>query len=83
MTEVLNESRADQLRALLEVIAEAIDEGPGARDLASLAKQYRECLAELEAIEGANSNDDEIGEILSQRESHGEPGAVRPNRAKV
>lgn len=77
MTEVLDKSRADQLRALLEVIADAIDERPGARDLASLAKQYRECLAELEEIEGASDNSDEIADILAQRDSAGKAGAVR------
>lgn len=51
------------------------------KDLATLAKQYRETLREIEEIEGAQQNDDEIADILSRRESAGKPGAVRPNRS--
>ena len=83
MIDKVNESRLTQLRALLEQLAGAIDEQPGARDLASLAKQYRETLAEIEGIEGMTDDGDEISEILTQREHNGEPGAVRKNRTKL
>ena len=49
----------------------------------ALAKQYRETVREIEEIEGAESNGDEIGEILSIRQAAGKPGAVRKNRAGV
>lgn len=59
-----NASRLAQLKDLLGILAEAIDQRPGARDLAQLAKQYRETLREIEDIEGVET-DDEIGDILA------------------
>ena len=47
------------------------------KELASLARQYRETLREIEEIEGAEQNDDDIAEILSEREAAGKAGAVR------
>lgn len=57
-------SRLEQLKELLSILAETIDSKPGARDLAQLAKQYRETLREIEDIEGVET-DDEIGDILA------------------
>ncbi len=51
------------------------------RTYASLAKQYRETIKEIEELEGATDSSDEIAKILSGRD--GEPSAVRKNRAKV
>ena len=81
MKEVLERDRLAQLKALLCVLADAIDASPGARDLAQLSKQYRETLKEIEDIEGTDNNNDEIGEILAERAADGKPGAVRKNRA--
>lgn len=53
------------------------------RTFASLAKQYRETIREIEEIEGAESNGDEIAEILQKRDSDGKAGAVRKNSAKI
>ena len=78
---VNKESRLAQLKALLQILAETIDTRPGARDLAQLSRQYRETLVEIEEIEGAEQNDDDIAEILSAREAAGKPGAVRKARA--
>ena len=61
---------------LLDLMAKA-----NSRCYASLAKQYRETIREIEEIEGASAKDDEIEEILQRRESDGSAGAVRPNRA--
>ena len=83
MTEVLKEKRLVQLKTLLAKVAEKIDTDPGARDLAQLAKQYREILFEIEEIEGVKNPDDEIAEILTQRQSDGRAGAVRKNKTKV
>lgn len=47
------------------------------KDLATLAKQYRETLKEIEEIEGTEDNNDDISEILSERETNGKAGAVR------
>jgi hypothetical protein len=62
---------------LLEILADEIDQRPGARDLAQLSRQYRETLKEIEEIEGAEQNDDDISEILSERAAAGKSGAVR------
>jgi hypothetical protein len=58
-------TRIVQLRALAEILADKINEDPGARDLAQLAKQYRETLKEIEEIEGVNNGEDEIEKILN------------------
>ena len=51
------------------------------RTFASLARQYRETIKEIEEIEGREGDNDEIAKILG--ESNGMPGAVRKNRSKV
>lgn len=79
MENVIDENRLTQLKELLKVLANEIDQKPGARDLAQLAKQYRETLKEIEEIEGSGEQDDEISKILS--DSDGMPGAVRKSRA--
>ena len=76
MQNVVSQSRLEQLKELLLIIAEEIDSKPGSRDLASLARQYRETIKEIEEIEGATP-DDEIAGILSERESNGESRTVR------
>ena len=78
LTEIVNKgTRLEQLRELLEILADEIDRRPGARDLAQLSRQYREALKEIEEIEGAQQNDDDISEILSERAAAGKSGAVR------
>lgn len=77
MVNTVNEPRVEQLKELLLVLAEQIDSKPGARDMASLARQYRETLKEIEEIEGATGDDDDIGKLLAERDSAGKAGAVR------
>ena len=77
-------SKKDQLtklKALLAILAEAIDAKPGARDLAQLSKQYRDTLVEIERLEEGDEDDDDIGAVLAQRAADGKPGAVRKNRS--
>lgn len=81
--ELIHEDRLTQLRALLEYLAACIDELPGARDLASLSKQYRETLAEIEELESKENDGDEISEILQDRKDSGRAGAVRKNRTAI
>ena len=73
-------TRLIELRDKLEVAIEGCE---SMRDLAALARQYRETLKEIEEIEGANDNDDEIGNILSARVADGKSGAVRKSRTKL
>lgn len=83
MKETTEKPRVEQLKELLEILADEIDKRPGARDLAQLARQYRETLKEIEELEGATIHDDEIAEILSERESNGEARSVRKDMSKV
>lgn len=64
MIDVVNENRLTQLKSLLRELANTIDSGPGARDLAQLAKQYRETLKEIEDIEGEENGENEIDKLL-------------------
>ena len=73
--------RLCKLKELASILAQAIDNSPGVRDLSQLAKQYRETLKEIEEIEGAVEENDEIGNILSGRAFDGKPGAVRKSRS--
>ena len=70
-------SRLSQLIELRDKLATAIDECESMRDLAALSRQYRETIREIEEIEGQGMNNDEIAEILTERDSMGKPGAVR------
>ena len=69
--------RVAQLKELLLILAKEIDDKPGARDMAALAKQYRETLHEIEEIEGTDGNNDEITQLLQERERDGKSGSVR------
>ena len=60
-----NQSRLEQLKCLRDIIAEKINDDPGARDLAQLSKQFRETTKEIEEIEGAGNGEDEIDRILN------------------
>ena len=64
-------TRLEQLRELLEILANEIDQRPGARDLAQLSRQYRDTLKEIEELEGAEPTNDGIAEILSARQADG------------
>ena len=70
------ESRLEKLKRLeagLEVRMRTCE----SREYAALARQYRETLKEIEEIEGAEANDDDIAAIISEREASGKAGAVR------
>ena len=77
MRNVVSESRLIQLKELLVVLADNIDQQPGARDLAQLSRQYRETLKEIEEIEGATDDGDEIAQILSDVDADGNARTVR------
>lgn len=77
MIAVIDDDELTQLKSLLWVLARAIDEKPGARDLAQLAKQYRETLARIAEMEGMNDNTDEISAILEKRKADGKSDSIR------
>ena len=80
-TATVKGTRLEQLKTLAQILAEKLD-NPEEQNTAQLAKQYRETIYEIEEIEGMNDSDDELGRILSERESDGKPGAVRKDRSK-
>ena len=69
-------SRVEQLKNLARILAKQIDACEEAAD-GLKTKQYRETIREIEEIEGADKNDDEIGEILAARNADGKSDAVR------
>ena len=73
--------RVEQLTALRDRLADAIDNCESMRDLAALSRQYRETIKEIEEIEGTAGDNDEIGELLAERAADGKPGAVRKDRS--
>ena len=73
--------RLEELKALKKLLAAGIDGCEDPRTLPQLARQYRDTIREIEEIEGADNDGDEIGEILTRRAADGQPGAVRKSRA--
>lgn len=69
-------TRLRKLKALERQLRAAL-KGCEAKELAALARQYRETIKEIEEIEGTEDNDDDIGKLLAQREADGKAGAVR------
>ena len=74
--------RLGKLKALEAKLYVAM-ETAGNKELAALARQYRETVKEIEEIEGAGRTDDEIAVILRSRKSAGRAGSVRKGRAGV
>lgn len=69
-------SRLEKLKILEAQLSAALADA-GVKEMAPLARQYRETLREIEEIEGAERNDDDISDILSERAAAGKSGAVR------
>ena len=76
------DDRLTKLKDLESRLLVAMDDADN-KTLAALARQYRETIREIEELERSTDTDDEIGDILRQREADGEPGAVRPNRSAL
>lgn len=72
-----SKSRLLQLKKLRDILASSIDKCDSMRDLASLSRQYRETIKEIEDIEGVNDDVDEIQKILNKRKTNGKSKAVR------
>lgn len=56
--------RLEQLIELRDVLALSIDVCDSMRDLASLSRQYRETIREIESIESGEDDEDEIASII-------------------
>lgn len=74
--------RLTKLKILESKLSESLDYA-AYNELPSLAKQYRDTLREIEALEGNVKEDDEISKLLGRREAAGKSRAVRKSRAKV
>lgn len=72
--------RLEKLKALEVKLATAMSYCEH-KELASIARQYRETIREIDELEGGASEDDEIGSLLESRQADGKAGAVRENRA--
>lgn len=70
-------TRLDKLKNLEADLLDLMKKA-NSRTYASLAKQYRETIKEIEEIEGNSEQSDEIAQILGDRD--GKPGAVRASR---
>lgn len=80
-TVTANGNRLEQLENLSKILGAQIDrctsDTDSAKMLPQLARQYRETIREIEEIRGMEKDDDEIGEILSNRNADGKPDAIR------
>lgn len=80
-TVTANGNRLEQLENLSKILAVQIDQCAADPDnvklIPQLARQYRETVREIEEIRGMEKDDDEIGEILSNRNADGKPDAIR------
>ena len=74
--------RLEKLKKLESFLAGLLQDAD-MKSVASIAKQYRETLAEIEALEGNVKQDDEIGELLKSRQANGKSNAVRKDRTAL
>ena len=80
---MLNEGTyIEKLEALAADLAARL-EGADDKTYAGIARQYRETICEIERMKGTEVNDDEIDELLHEREAEGKPGAIRQDRSAV
>lgn len=59
-----NYVRLDGLKALADRLSSEIDLCDNPRLIAGLARQYRETMAEIDAIEGGADDEDEVAAII-------------------
>ena len=69
-------TRLEKLKELEATLYDAIQKADD-KNLAPIVKQYRDTIREIEEIEGTNDNDDEISQLLQERERDGKSGTVR------
>jgi hypothetical protein len=61
----------DGLKALAQQLAEEIDTCEDQKLMAGLARQYRETMTQIDAIEGGEDDDDEIATIILRNRKSG------------
>lgn len=75
-------NRLEKLKELEEEIRKLMQKA-NSRTFASLARQYREVLREIEEIEGGENSGGEIGDLLARRRTDGRTEAHLPGDARV
>lgn len=60
-----NKSRLEQLIALRDKLASAIDDCDSKRDLPALSRQYRDVIKEIEELQKNEASGDTIDQLLS------------------
>lgn len=75
-------TRLEQLKTLAMTLADRLDTCTE-KETAQLAKQYRETIYEIEEIEGRNDTDDELSEILQNREVDRKSDPDRKNSSQL
>jgi hypothetical protein len=68
--------RLEKLKELEGILEHALATSD-IKSMAAIARQYRETIREIEEIEGATDDGDEIAQILSDVDSDGNARAVR------
>ena len=73
--------RLEILQRLARMLAKRLDQGVDDKSLASVAKQYRDTVREIDELKSAKGGgDEEIDELMQARAAKGRPGAVRKAR---
>lgn len=73
--------RLEMLQKLARMLAKRLDQGVDDKSLASVAKQYRDTVREIDELKSAKGGgDEEIDELMQARAAKGRPGAVRKAR---
>ena len=75
-------TRLEKLKELEDDLYKLMQKA-NSRSIAPLAKQYRDTIREIDEIENAVTEDDEIEEIMQKRVDNGDAGAVRKDRTKI
>ena len=74
---VAKNDELETLKALQLKVAYTLDNTSSARDIGALSKQLREITERITYLGGTNERDDDIYEILEQRQSEGKLGRIR------
>ncbi len=69
-------TRLEKLKELESVLERALTTSD-IKSMAAIARQYRETIREIEEIEGATDDGDEIAQILADVDADGNARAVR------
>lgn len=75
-------TRLDRLNTLRDTLSASIAECESMRDLASLSREYRAVMAEIEQLRPAEKKGDAVDEIAQRRAARRSSAAPSPARTK-